>query len=75
MHSYTLVSIELAEYARTQSISNPCLDCENSNYENTEFGEYDGELFYEEPDLSGGIEFIDYVIVYGTEGGEAEAEE
>ena len=55
--------------------SNPCLDCENSDYENTEFGEYDGAIFYEEPDLSGGIEGIDYGIVYGTEGGEAEAEE
>ena len=75
MHIYTLVSIELAEYARTQSISNPCLDCENSDDENTEFGEYDDEIFYEEPDLSEGIEGIDYGIVYGTEGGEAEAEE
>ena len=55
--------------------SDPCLDYENSDYENTKFGEYDGEIFYEEPDLFGIIEGIDYGIVYGTEGGEAEAEE
>ena len=52
-------------------LRNPCLDCENSDNENLEFGEYDGEIFYKEPDLSGGIEGIDYGIIYGTQGGEA----
>ena len=56
-------------------LRNPCLDCENSNSENIEFGEYDGEIFYEEPDLSGGVEGIDYDIIYGTEGMEAKDEE
>ena len=52
-----------------------CLDCENSDNENLEFGEYDEEVFYEEPDLSEGVEAIDYGIVYGTEGVEAEDKE
>ena len=50
------------------------LDCENSDNENLKFGEYNEEVFYEEPDLSGGVEGIDYDIVYGTEDVKAEAE-
>ena len=33
------------------------------------------EIFYEEPDLSGGVEGVDYLIVYGAgEGSEGEQE-
>jgi hypothetical protein len=34
----------------------------------------EGEIYYEEPDLSGGIKGVDYVIVYG-EGNLDEEEE
>ena len=46
------------------------LDCENSEdvFEDTE------DQFYEEPDLSGGIEGIDYGIVYGTSDEEPDVE-
>ena len=75
MHIYT--SFHRTCWVRSYSIylRNPCLDCENNDNENLEFGEYDEEIFYEEPDLFGGIEGIDYGIVYGTEGMEAEDEE
>lgn len=33
-----------------------------------------GEIYYEEPDLSGGIQGVDYRIVYGTEDKEAAQE-
>ena len=75
MHIYTC--FHRTCWVRSYSIylQNPWLDCENSDNENIEFGEYDEEIFYEEPDLSGGVEGIDYGIVYGTEGVEAEDEE
>ena len=34
----------------------------------------DDEIYYEEPDLSGGVEGIDYDIVYGIEDEEVEQE-
>ena len=37
-------------------------------------GEQDG-FFYEEPDLSGGVEGVDYLIRYGAEEEEEEEEE
>jgi hypothetical protein len=68
-------SLELAEYARTQSyLQNPCLDCENSDDTIIEKGEDDDEIYYEEPDLSGGVEGIDYGIVYGIGDEEVELE-
>jgi hypothetical protein len=37
-------------------------------------GDYE-EVYYEEPDLSGGIEGVDYIIAYGkNEGTEEEAD-
>ena len=62
----TPLSVELAEYARTQSISiSLALDCENSEDSPCEQGEYVDDVEYETPDLSGGVEGIDYGIVYG----------
>ena len=75
MHIHPL-SIEFAKYARTQSISvSLALNCENSEESPCEQGEYVDDIEYEAPNLSGGIEGIDYGIVYGTNGGEAEDEE
>ena len=75
MHVYTCFPRTCWVHSYSIYLPNPWLDCENSDFENTEFGEYDGEVVYEEPDLSGGIEGIDYGIVYSTDGGEAEDEE
>ena len=45
------------------------------DYENSEDVSEDTEdQFYEEPDLSGGIEGIDYGIVYGTSDEEPDVE-
>jgi hypothetical protein len=38
------------------------LDSENSE----DVPDYSEEQYYEEPDLSGGVEGVDYGIVYGT---------
>jgi hypothetical protein len=56
--------LELAEYACTQSIIlNIFLDFELYNTKETEANQQkDDEVYYEEPDLSGGIEGIDYII-------------
>ena len=35
----------------------------------------DSEVFYDAPDLSGGIEGIDYIIAYGAEEEDLEAED
>jgi hypothetical protein len=43
----------------------PFLDFELYNAEETEANQQeDDEVYYEEPDLSGGIEVIDYIIEY-----------
>jgi hypothetical protein len=59
--------LELAEFVCTQSIIlNLFLDFELYNTEETEANQQeDDEVYYEEPDLSGGIEGIDYIIEYG----------
>ena len=63
--------VELAEYARTQFIFETlALDCDNSN----DPTEDNDEIYYEEPNLSGGIEGVDYGIIYGTTNEELEAE-
>ena len=51
----------------------PCLDCLNHLEEaNDGQGGADG-ICYEEPDLSGGVEEVDYLIIYGAgEGSEGE---
>ena len=67
-------SLELAEYARTQSyLRNPCLDCENSDDSIIEKGEVDDEIYYEEPDLSR-VEGVNNGIVYGIGDEEVELE-
>ena len=45
------------------------------DYENSEdLSEDNEDQFYEEPDLSGGIEGVDYGIVYGTSDEEPDVE-
>jgi hypothetical protein len=45
----------------------PFLDFELYNTKETEANQQeDGEVYYEEPDLSGGIEGIHYIIEYGV---------
>ena len=44
----------------------PCLDCLNHLEEATEGQEGGDRICYEEPYLSGGVEGVDYLIVYGT---------
>jgi hypothetical protein len=44
------------------SSRNLALDCEN----NEDFSDNSEEQYYEEPDIFGGVEVVDYVIVYGT---------
>ena len=69
------ISVELAEYARTQSISSSlALDCENSEDSPCEQGEYIDDVEYETPDLSEGVEGVDYGIVYGLGDEEVEME-
>jgi hypothetical protein len=60
--------LELFEYICTQSIIlDPFLDFELYNTEETEANQQeDDEVYYEEPDLSRGIEGIDYIIKYGV---------
>ena len=69
------ISVELAEYARTQSISVSLdLDCENSEESLCEQGEYVDDIEYEEQDLFGGFEGIDDGIIYGLGDEEVEME-
>ena len=75
MH-YTPISIELAKYARTQSILVPlALDCENSEEPPCEQGESIDHIEYEAPDLPGRVEDIDHRIIYGIGDEEVEMEE
>ena len=62
VHSYSI-------YLRTLA-----LDCENSEESPCEQGEYVDDVEYETPDLSGGVEGIDYGIVYGLGDEEMEME-
>ena len=45
---------------------NPFLDYENSEDLTTERSDNDDDNEYEEPDLSGGVEGVDYGIIYGV---------
>jgi hypothetical protein len=54
--AWNIISIELTEYVCTQSI------LENSE----DVPDDSEEQYYKEPDLSGGVEGVDYDIVYGT---------
>jgi hypothetical protein len=60
--------IELAEYACTKfTFLEPLLDFELYNTEELEANQQEGEeVYYEEPDLSEGVEGIDYIIEYGV---------
>ena len=70
------VFVELAKYARTQSIFVPlALDCENNEESPCEKGEYVDDVEYEAPDLSSGVEGIDYGIIYGLGDEEVEMDE
>jgi hypothetical protein len=54
---------------------NPCLDSEGQNEETEGASEDYAEVYYKEPDLSGGVEGVDYTIAYGNnEGNEEEAD-
>ena len=50
------------------------LDCENSEEAPCEQGEYVDDIEYETLDLSGGVEGVDYGIVYGLGDEEMEME-
>ena len=52
---------------------NPCLEYDKNEEEATDKPEGE-EVYYTEPDLSGGIEGVDYDIVYGLEEEEPETE-
>jgi hypothetical protein len=52
---------------------NPCLDLKGQNEETEGASEDYEEVFYEEPDLSGGVEGVDYTIAYGNNEGTTEA--
>jgi hypothetical protein len=65
------ISIELTEYACTQSIlENPCFRL----WEHEDVPDVSEEQYYEEPDLSGGVEGVDYGIVYDTSDEELDTE-
>ena len=70
--SNTFYSFELAEYLCTHFLSTPLLDCDHEEEACAGAPEGDYELVYEEPDLSGGVEGVDYGIVYGADNNEAE---
>ena len=51
----------------------PLLDCELDERGSSDGPEVNYDVVYEEPDLSGGVEGVDYGIVYGV--GDDEDEE
>jgi hypothetical protein len=53
----------------------PLLDCETEEGVDTEAPEGSYDVVYEEPDLSGGVEGVDYRIVFGVGSEEDAAEE
>ena len=44
----------------------PCLDCLNRLEDDIDGQDGADGICYEEPDLSGGVEGVDYLIVYGV---------
>jgi hypothetical protein len=68
--------LELAEYACTQSIIlNSFLDYELYNTKGTKANQQeDDEVYYEELDLTRGIEGIDYIIEYGVNSEDSDEE-
>jgi hypothetical protein len=54
---------------------NPCLDSEGQTEEIEGAPEDIKEVYYEEPNLTGGVEGVDYTIAYGiSEGTEEETD-
>jgi hypothetical protein len=51
---------------------NPCLDSEGQNEETEGASEDYEEVYYKEPNLSGGVEGVDYTITYGNSEGTEE---
>ena len=49
----------------------PCLDSEDSEDVPMYAAECQEDVFYEEPDLSGGVEGVDYKIRYGVDDNES----
>ena len=74
MHFAPIPQNSLSTLVLNHIFENPCLDCENNDDTIIEKGEDDDEIYYEEPDLSGGVEGIDYGIVYGIGDEEVELE-
>ena len=73
MHQTPFTLLELAEYLCTHFLSTPLLDCDpevGAINDGAPEGSY--ELVYEEPDLTGGVEGVDYGIVYGPDDTEVE---
>ena len=70
---HLFILLELAEYPCTHFLSTPLLDCD-PEVEAINDGAPEGsyELVYEEPDLTGGVEGVDYGIVYGPDDTEVE---
>ena len=59
----------------TLFLVDPCLDYEEIP-ENSYGVYHTDEVYYEEPDLSGGVEGVDYMLVYGDDNNNSdEAEE
>ena len=59
----------------TLFLVDPCLDYEDIP-ENSYGVYHTNEVYYEEPDLSGGVEGVDYMLVYGDDNNNSdEAEE
>jgi hypothetical protein len=68
MKNLVLIYTNLLSNAVTHPfLLNPCLDYEKQNEENDDNGDDQDDIFYEEPDLSEGVEWVDYSIVYGAE--------
>jgi len=53
---------------------NPCLDCEDLEGASLNNSGGQEDIYYMEPDLSGGVEGVDYIIQYGANDEEAESD-
>ena len=67
--------MNLLSNAVAHTTLSPLLDFENPTEDQTGDAPEGGEIYYEEPDLSGGIEGVDYGIVYREGNQEEEAEQ
>jgi hypothetical protein len=67
LHQTHIFSFELAEYLLFTLSYEPLLDCETKEEVYTEAPKGDYEVIYEELDLAGGVEGMDYGIAYEVE--------